>query len=91
MAEPSLEAFSVHHQRPNLVVLVLCDPHLVHGRDGAEDGGTEPRRVLALWRKRLRTAQSGLRSRATSAHERGGAEAASLTHLMRKTRWVQSG
>ena len=35
--------------RSGLVVLLLGDPHLLEGREGGEDGATDPDGVLSLW------------------------------------------
>mmetsp|Transcript_18968 Transcript_18968/g.33823 ORF Transcript_18968/g.33823 Transcript_18968/m.33823 type:complete len:336 (+) Transcript_18968:245-1252(+) len=44
----SLEALPVHDGGSALVVLALGDPHLLEGREGGQDGATDPDRVLAL-------------------------------------------
>ena len=44
-----LEALPVDDGRSRLVVLLLRDPHLLEGREGGENGTTDPDGVLALW------------------------------------------
>merc|ERR1719354_1034698 len=44
----SLEALAVDNGGSGLVVLLLGDPHLLEGREGGEDGTTDPYRVLSL-------------------------------------------
>src|SRR4051812_10342866 len=44
----TLEALAVHDRGTALVVLLLRDPHLLEGRQGGENGTTDPDRVLAL-------------------------------------------
>ena len=48
MATHRLEALPVHDRRTALIVLLLGDPHLLEGREGGEDGSTDPHGVLAL-------------------------------------------
>ena len=35
--------------RSGLVILLFRDPHLLEGREGGENGTTDPDRVFALW------------------------------------------
>jgi hypothetical protein len=44
-----LEALPVDDRGSRLVVLLLRDPHLLEGREGGENGTTDPDGVLALW------------------------------------------
>merc|ERR1719223_576130 len=44
----SLEALAVDNGGSALVVLLLGDPHLLEGRQGRQDGATDPYRVLSL-------------------------------------------
>jgi len=44
----NLEAFSVDDGRSGLVVLLLGDPHLLEGRQGSQDGSTDPDGVFAF-------------------------------------------
>merc|ERR1719468_191026 len=49
-----LEALAVDNGRSALVVLLLGDPHLLEGRQGGQDGATDPDRVLPLgWSNNL--------------------------------------
>jgi hypothetical protein len=50
LANHTLEALAMDDGRTALVILLLGDPHLLEGREGGEDGTTDPDRVLALWR-----------------------------------------
>ena len=43
-----LEALSVHDGWARLVVLLLGDPHLLEGREGGQDGSSDPDGVLPL-------------------------------------------
>merc|ERR1719468_353559 len=43
-----LEALAMDNGRSALVVLLLGDPHLLEGREGGQDGATDPYRVLSL-------------------------------------------
>merc|ERR1719468_1412379 len=43
-----LEALAVDNGRAALVVFLLGDPHLLEGREGGQDGATDPDRVLPL-------------------------------------------
>merc|ERR1719260_6934 len=45
-----LEALAVDNGWAALVVLLLCDPHLLEGGQGGEDGATDPYGVLPLGR-----------------------------------------
>merc|ERR1719223_328227 len=45
----SLEALAVDNGGSALVVLLLGDPHLLEGRQGGQDGATDPYGVLPLW------------------------------------------
>ncbi len=44
----SLEALAVDNGGSGLVVLLLGDPHLLEGREGGQDGTTDPYGVLSL-------------------------------------------
>jgi len=44
-----LEALAVDNARAGLVVFLLGDPHLLEGRQGSQDGATDPYGVFALW------------------------------------------
>ena len=44
----TLEALAVDNGGTALVVLLLGDPHLLEGRQGGENGTTDPDGVLAL-------------------------------------------
>merc|ERR1719223_1205933 len=44
----SLEALAVDNGGSALVVLLLGDPHLLEGRQGRQDGATDPYGVLSL-------------------------------------------
>merc|ERR1719354_723010 len=44
----SLEALAVDNGGSGLVVLLLGDPHLLEGREGGQDGATDPYGVLSL-------------------------------------------
>ena len=44
----TLEALAVDNGRSTLVVLLLGNPHLLEGRQGSQDGTTNPDRVFAL-------------------------------------------
>lgn len=46
----TLEALAVDNGRTALVVLLLGDPHLLEGRQGGQDGSTDPDGVLSLGR-----------------------------------------
>ena len=46
-----LEALPVYDGRSTLIVLELRDPHLLEGRQGRDDGATDPHRALPLWRR----------------------------------------
>lgn len=46
----TLEALAVDDGRTALVVLLLGDPHLLEGRQGGQDGSTDPDGVLSLGR-----------------------------------------
>lgn len=49
-ARSALEALAVHDGRTALIVLLLRDPHLLEGREGRENGTTDPDGVLPLGR-----------------------------------------
>ena len=43
-----LEALAVDNGRSRLIILLLGDPHALEGRQGGQDGSSNPDRVLAL-------------------------------------------
>ena len=45
----TLEALAVDDGRSRLVVFLLGDPHLLEGREGCENGTTDPDGVFSLW------------------------------------------
>merc|ERR1711953_477906 len=47
-AENCLEAFSVDDCGAALIILLLCDPHLLEGGEGSQDGSSDPDRELPL-------------------------------------------
>merc|ERR1711953_637166 len=47
-AENCLEAFSVDDCGAALIILLLCDPHLLEGGEGGQDGSSDPDGVLPL-------------------------------------------
>merc|ERR1712179_624728 len=46
-----LEAFAVNDAGASLVELLLGDPHLLEGREGSQDGSSDPDGVLSLGRR----------------------------------------
>jgi len=44
-----LEALPVDNGWAGLVVFLLADPHLLEGRQGRQDGSTDPDGVFSLW------------------------------------------
>lgn len=44
-----LETLAMDNRRSSLIVLLLTDPHLLEGREGGQDGATDPHRVLPFW------------------------------------------
>ena len=45
----NLEAFAMHDAGTCLVILLLCNPHLLECGERRENGTTDPYRVLPLW------------------------------------------
>jgi len=46
----NLEAFAVNDSGAGFIVLLLRDPHLLEGRQGSQDGASDPDGVLPLGR-----------------------------------------
>jgi hypothetical protein len=54
VVDRTLEALAVDDGRTALIVLLLGDPHLLEGREGSQNGTTDPDRVLAFgWSNNL--------------------------------------
>ena len=45
----NLEAFPVNNGWTAFIVFLLGDPHLLEGREGSQDGATDPYGVFPLW------------------------------------------